>query len=362
MKKYTFLFLFYCASILAQARQSTVFQRGEDGYSCFRIPSIIQTTQGDLLAFAEGRKNSCSDTGNIDIVMKRSTDGGKTWSPLLVIWDAGENVCGNQSPILDPDTGKIILLCCWNLGEDHEQDIIDGISKDTRRVFVLTSLDHGISWTKPQDITDQVKKQEWTWYATGPCHGITLKTGEKKGRILLGTNHMVKGSKDKHSAIIYSDDKGDTWHLGAIQQEEGGNESTVAELSDGTILLNMRNYNREGHACRSQLRSKDGNEVIVPTKYVQELIDPICQGSLLSLPSQILVFSNPFSLDTRENLSLHISLDDGITWQTVRPITKGPAAYSDLVALSPCTVGVLFETGYTDPYECIKFQVVSISN
>lgn len=106
--------------ILVQAQTNTttdIYQKGQDGYTCFRIPAIVQSKAGTLLAFAEARKNSCSDTGNIDLVVKRSEDGGKTWSRIITVWDDGDNVCGNPSPIVDQETGRIILISCWNLGE-----------------------------------------------------------------------------------------------------------------------------------------------------------------------------------------------------------------------------------------------------
>ena len=132
---------------------------------------------------ASKRKNSCSDTGNIDLVVKRSEDGGKTWSRIITVWDDGDNVCGNPSPIVDQETGRIILVSCWNLGEDHEKQIIDKTSKDSRRVYVLYSDNDGKSWSTPKEITSSVKHPDWTWYATGPCHGIQLQGKKNKGRL-----------------------------------------------------------------------------------------------------------------------------------------------------------------------------------
>lgn len=360
MKRLILFLLSFIAVFQIQAQDVTVFEHGQDGYTCFRIPTIVNTRNGHLLAFAEGRKNSCSDTGDIDIVMKRSTDGGKTWSSTQLVWDAGENVCGNACPILDTETGSLVLLCCWNLGEDHEPQIIASESKDTRRVFVLTSDDDGHTWSTPRDITSQVKLENWTWYATGPCHGTMLQHGTHAGRMISGTNHMVKGSGAKHSAIIYSDDHGESWHLGAIQQEEGGNESTVAELSNGTILLNMRNYDRSQAPCRSLLRSYDGGQNASITTFATDLIEPVCQGSMLATPKGTLVFCNPYSKDSRENLSLHISNDGGQTWPQAITVCSGLAAYSDLVLLNQNTVGVLYETGINEPYERIVFSLVSV--
>ena len=142
MKKAFALFLFACLLQSGGFAQELnhLFKAGEEGYGCFRIPAIVSTTQGTLLAFAEGRKNNCGDAGDIDLVLKRSLDGGKTWSRLSVVWNDAENTCGNPVPVVDQRTGKIILLSTWNLGTDHEGQIIAGKSKDTRRIFVMSSI------------------------------------------------------------------------------------------------------------------------------------------------------------------------------------------------------------------------------
>ena len=154
------LILLMQSGIFIQAQEENtidIFQKGQDGYACFRIPAIVKSKNGTLLAFAEARKNSCSDTGNIDLVLKRSEDGGKTWSSTITIWDDGDNVCGNPAPVVDQKTGRILLVSCWNLGEDHEKEIIDKTSKDSRRIYVLYSDNDGKSWSTPKDITSSVK-------------------------------------------------------------------------------------------------------------------------------------------------------------------------------------------------------------
>ena len=226
---------------LSAQQLNHIYKGGEEGYNCFRIPSLITTTRGTVLAFAEARKINCGDAGDIDMVVKRSEDGGKTWSPLQVIWNDSTNTCGNPAPVVDEKTGNIILLSTWNLGADHEKDIINGSSKDTRRVFVLRSTDDGRTWSKATEITKDVKKNNWAWYATGPGRGIQLSKGKHKGRLVIPSNHIIAKTKENYSHVIYSDDGGNTWKLGGVIRQEGVNESTVAELSSGRLLLNMRN-------------------------------------------------------------------------------------------------------------------------
>lgn len=350
-------------SISLQAQEiytTDVYQKGQDDYACFRIPAIVRSKAGTLLAFAEARRNSCSDTGNIDLVVKRSEDGGNTWSKAITVWDDGNNVCGNPTPIVDQETGRIILVTCWNLGEDHEKEIIDGKSKDSRRIYVLFSNDDGKNWSAPKDITSSVKHPDWTWYATGPCHGIQLQGKKHKGRLVVPANHMVAGTKTYHSQLIYSDDKGETWKLGGIVSEHGGNESSVSELKNGDLMLNMRNYNREESKSRSYVISKDGGETVSEMKYLPELIEPICQGSTLNYMkndkvSNYLLFSNPASTDKREKMTIKLSKNNGKTWPYTYLVYSGPAAYSDLVNLPDGNIGLLYEYGTDNAYEKIGF-------
>lgn len=352
--------------LYAQEKVHTVdvFQQGEEGYTCFRIPAIVESTNGVLLAFAEGRKHSCSDTGDIDLVLKRSVDGGQTWSQLITVWDDGDNVCGNPAPIVDQVTGQIVLVFCGNLGEDREKDIIDGNSKDTRKVYVMSSKDDGLTWSVPQDITSSVKHSDWTWYATGPCHGIQLQSGKYKNRLVVSANHMVAVTKAFHSQVIYSDDFGKTWKLGGVVSQPGGNESSVVELGNGSLMLNMRNYNREESKTRSYVISFDGGETWSDMKYSPELIEPVCQGSTLNYLKQgkitdNILFSNPASTDERENMTIRLSKDDGKTWPYSFLVYPGPSAYSDLVVLKNAGIGLLYEYGSQDAYEKIGFSVVS---
>ncbi|WP_080903239.1 exo-alpha-sialidase [Parabacteroides sp. Marseille-P3160] len=343
---------------------TNVFRKNQDGYACFRIPAIIQSKTGTLLAFAEARKNSCSDTGDIDLVLKRSEDGGKTWSKMITVWDDGDNVCGNPTPVIDQTTGRIILVSCWNLGEDHEKEIIAQTSKNSRRIFILYSENDGETWSAPKEITSTVKRSEWTWYATGPCHGIQLQNKRYKERLVIPANHIVAGTKLYHSHIIYSDDKGETWNLGGVVREHGGNESSVVELGNGDLMLNMRNYNREENKTRSIAVSSDGGKTWSEMKYLPELIEPVCQGSTLNYNksgknSNKLLFSNPASTDKREKMTIRLSEDNGKTWPCSHLVYPGPSAYSDLVNLPEGNIGLLYEYGVQNPYEKIGFIIIS---
>ena len=343
-----------------------LFVSGDDGYNTFRIPAMTVTNNGTLLAFAEGRKNSSSDTGDIDLVLKRSTDGGKSWSPLQVIWDDGENVCGNPAPVVDRETGTIFLLMTWNLGADREPQIIDLTSKDTRRVFITHSTDDGITWSTPVEITKDVKRDDWTWYATGPCQGIQLVHGPCKGRMVVPCDHIEAGSKKYFSHAIYSDDHGKTWQLGGNSPVDQVNECTVAESSDGTLLLNMRNYDRTQKNRKTAI-SRDGGATWTDFKSDVVLVEPICQAAMhrYSFSQEgtgRLLFSNPANTDKRCNMTLRLSYDDGVTWAKSMVLYPGPAAYSEIVRLPDGDIGCFYEAGYERPYEGIVFEKIKLSD
>ncbi|HSH18925.1 MAG TPA: sialidase family protein, partial [Draconibacterium sp.] len=339
---------------------TTIFKSGTEGYSTFRIPAIVTTNSGKLLAFAEGRVNGSSDTGDIDMVMRSSEDGGKTWSPLQIIWNDNLNVCGNPAPVIDRKTGDVHLLMTWNLGEDHERDIINGKSKDSRRVFVTSSTDEGANWSEPKEITSSVKKENWTWYATGPCHGIQLKYGEKKGRLVIPCDHIEAVTKKYFSHAIFSNDNGKTWQLGGTTPQDQVNECTVAELPDGKLLLNMRNYDRTQKSRKISF-SEDGGLSWSAIQPDTALVEPICQASMIySEEDKTLWFLNPASEKSRINMTLKASKDFGKTWEIVKVLNSGASAYSDLTLINKNTLGCLYEGGKFSPYEGIVFTVFEI--
>ncbi|MFT3843744.1 MAG: sialidase family protein [Lacibacter sp.] len=359
---------FIVITILFQQLQAQqlhyIFQNGENGYQCFRIPAIITTNNATVLAFAEARKNNCSDAGDIDLVVKRSTDNGKTWSKLQVVWSDGENTCGNPAPVVDQRTGNIFLLSTWNLGTDHESDIINQKSKDTRRIFLLSSTDDGINWSSPKEITKDVKQDDWTWYATGPVNGIQIRKGRYKNRLVIPCDHIEAATKKYFSHIIYSDDGGNNWKLGGSTPQDKVNECTVAELPGKTLMLNMRNYS--GNKLRQVSLSKDGGITWTNLKADTALPEPICQGSLLwySFPKQksFLAFSNPDNKTGRTNMTIKISYNKGRSWFIKKVLYNGPSAYSNLVVMPNGNLGCLFEAGLKSPYEGIVFEEIDTGN
>ena len=366
------LLIFWVSPLFSQAPKEKqeslealnfVFEGGNEDYKCFRIPAVVTTNNGTLLAFAEGRKNGCSDTGDIDLVMKRSTDGGKTWGKLGVIWHDEGNTCGNPSPVVDRVTGNVLLLSTWNLGTDHESDIIDQKSRDTRRVFILKSTNDGKSWSKPKEITSDVKLPNWTWYATGPGSGIQILGGKYKGRLVIACDHIEAVTKKYYSHVIFSDDHGSTWELGGISPRDQVNECEVVELSDHRLMLNMRNYDRK-MVSRQLAYSNDGGESWKDMHHHEALVEPICQASTLrlDLEEQIYVlFANPADDKKRANMTIRLSKDDGKSWPFAKQIYSGPSAYSDLTAMDGKNIGILYEGGQESAYEGIIWETLSLT-
>ena len=358
------IFLIICALIgnkLFAQPLNYIYKSGEEGYKCFRIPALITTTKGTVLAFAEGRKNDCGDAGDIDLVVKRSTDGGKTWGPLIVVWNDKDNTCGNPAPVIDQYSGRIILLSTWNLGSDHERDIIADTSENTRRVFVLYSIDDGIGWSSAKEITAAVKKPNWTWYATGPGRGLQISKGKRKGRLVVPANHVLKDSRRNYSHVIFSDDAGNSWNLGGITREDSINESTVAELSDGRLMLNMRNASKK--RTRQTAISRDGGKRWSHIKADATLIEPVCEGNLLQYKyegkKEALLFSNPASKTTRSQMTIRLSYNNGQSWPFMKLLYAGPSAYSCMTVLPNGNIGCFYEAGLQRPYEGIVYEEIN---
>ncbi len=358
---------FKVISVVQPQKELTyLFKSGDDGYNTFRIPAMVVTNNGTVLAFAEGRRNTSSDTGDIDIVLKRSTNAGKTWSSTQVVWDDQENTCGNPAPVVDRETGTIFLFSTRNLGTDREPQIIDQTSKDTRRIFVTQSSDDGVTWTAPVEITKDVKNDNWTWYATGPCQGIQIVHGKYKGRLVIPCDHIESGTNKYFSHAIYSDDHGKTWKLGGTTPVDQVNECTVAEIADGKLLLNMRNYDRTQKSRKTSV-SDDGGITWSDFKSDEMLVEPICQAGMYRYSFEQddksrLLFTNPANPDKRCNMTLRLSYDDGANWAKSMVLYPGPAAYSDVTKLPNGNVGCFYEAGYVHPYEGIVFEEIQISN
>jgi sialidase-1 len=339
---------------------------GQNGYHTYRIPSLIVTKAGTLLAFCEGRVNSGADSGKIHLLVRRSTDGGKTWSPQQVVWSDGDNTCGNPCPIVDQQTGTIWLPMTHNIGTDKERDIVGRTGKGTRGVWMTHSDDDGQTWAKPSEITSAVKPPEWTWYATGPGVGIQLQLGKYRGRMVVPCDYKLNGGGFSH--VIYSDDHGKSWQLGGSVPSPTLNECQMVELTDGRLMLNCRNHRdlKTKHPAgwrRMTSFSDDGGLTWSAPERAEDLVEPVCQASLIRcFPAMEkdrpwLLFTNPADEAKRRSLTVRLSKDDGKTWPHSKVLYHGSASYSCLAMLPSGEVACLYERDGSQEIALAKFSL-----
>ncbi|WP_328409050.1 exo-alpha-sialidase [Streptomyces violaceus] len=357
------------ATALPEFEQQVLFKASQDpGYACFRIPAIVRTTTGTLLAFAEGRVLNCGDAADIDIVLKRSTDGGRTWGPLQVVTEGAGDTHGNPAPVVDRRTGRILLAETFNTGRT---DAGNCTVPCDRTPHLQHSDDDGRTWSKPRDLSGQILPAHWnSWYATGPVHGIQLTRGKHAGRLVFGVNTETwDGSRvtANHAALIVSDDGGDRWRVGAtdswpIAQDgtfrQKPSEVTLTERADGVVLISGREQDGTDLGHRTQTLSRDGGDSFAtPFRDLPDLYTPQVQGATVRLGDRLLL-SAPADPDRRRTMMVRSSYDGGRTWDTVdrgTVVTTDWSGYSDMAAVDGTTVGLLYEGGAVDARDEIRF-------
>ncbi len=340
--------------------QHALFTAGNGGYHTYRIPALAISSAGTILAFCEGRRFNSRDAGQIDLLLRRSRDHGRTFGPVQVVATRPGWTRGNPAPVVDRQTGAIWLPFCMNPEDGSEERVCQG--KAPRTVWVTHSDDDGITWSTPREITAAVKPAAWSSYATGPGHGIQLRSG----RLLIPCDHIVFQDytldDPYHSHVIYSDDQGATWELGG-SVDEGTNESTAVETADGWLYLNCRNKRplAGGRNFRAVAWSRDGGQTFSPVVHDAALPESICQASVCRYPAEraggasLVLYSGPAATTAahsgRNHLTLRLSRDDCRTWPEARVLWEGPAAYSDLAVARDGSICCLYEQGEEHPYE-----------
>ena len=365
------------------SQETFVFEGGKEGHKIYRIPAIIDLPNGDFLAFAEGRVNGSDDFGDVNLVMKRSVDEGKSWSSLQLLVDYETLQAGNPAPVVDlhdPEHPEGVVYLFYNTGNNHEYDI--RMNRGVREVWMMKSFDLGNTWQEPINITLQVhkpnnpefnpaytSKEDWRHYANTPGHAFQFQQGKFKGRIYVAANHSVGPPQEDFMEYrahgFFSDDHGKTFQLSESIEIPGSNEAIAAEISDDRMIMSIRNQ-RGDIRSRILAYSSDGGKSWDEAYFEKALPDPVCQGSILSLGilngRTVLAHSNASDTKERNNLTLKISYDEGKTWnksilvdRTDDPNKPSWAAYSDLVRIDINSVGVLYEQ---DNYSRIIFQKI----
>ncbi|MET9297408.1 sialidase family protein [Streptomyces sp. NPDC003077] len=361
----------------ASFETSVPFRAGTEGYASFRIPAVVRGSGGTLLAFAEGRVSSAADHGDIDIVLKRSTDGGRTWGPLQAVARNGTGTAGNPAPVVLA-TGRVLLPHVRNAASATEAAIRRGevSAADGRRVWIQHSDDDGQVWSTAREITAQVKRTGWRWYATTPGHALQLRAGPHAGRVVVPANHSIPpvdpaddGSEGRYDGghVLLSDDDGANWRIGYTDSNPNGyintNETTAAELPDASLYFNARNdATAPGHRADAYSAPEDAGERLVkPFRPQAGLTGPVVQGSVLHLGTpDVLLFSGPADPAARALMTVRHSHDRGLTWRVAHTVSGLPAAYSDLVRIDDATVGLLYETGDFSAYSTITFRRIPV--
>ncbi len=343
-----------------------LFKCGQLNYHTFRIPSLISLPNNILIAFVEGRKNDQEDHGDIQLIMRKSIDGGLNWEPpvILLHYEAqlllrnpiskefeaiskyGEITCGNPCSVYDKTTQRLWL----------------SYTLDNSSMWLVYSDNFGVSWSKPKDVTEEVfgiDYKVWSHIASGPGHGIQLKNG----RLIIPCDyHLFEKSRGYFSMLVVSDDHGKTWEMGTVSDARL-DECEVCELKNGDIYWNIRSYRKK--YCRVFAYSKNHGDDFEEFNDDLELIEPVCQASILRYDykqyedQDIVLFSNPAS-KTRDHMTIRVSYNGARKWEKSILLYEGPSAYSDLAYNHKGEVCILYERGENNPYESIVFSTLKI--
>jgi sialidase-1 len=319
--------------------KTNLFEARTKGYYSYRIPGIVVTTKGTILAYCEARQDSRSDWANIDILLRRSLDAGKTWGPRQKLADIGKSTVNNPVAIIDRKTGTVHFLYCVNYA----------------RCFYMRSDDDGKSFSSPVEITETFEKfrpdYDWNVIATGPGHGIQLRSH----RLLIPVWLSTGGKRHRPSVVstIYSDDQGKTWKRGDIILRDGPefknpSETLPLQLHDGRVMLNIRNESKQ--ARRLVSISADGATNWSKPLFDEELFEPICMASIIRLSEKPkyqknrILFANPESGSrARKNVTIKLSYDEANSWPLKKVLEPGISGYSDLTVGPNGTIYCFYE-------------------
>lgn len=313
--------------------RTDLFVSGQEGYHSYRIPALVVTGEGTVLAFCEGRRHTGRDDDEINLLVRRSSDGGRSWEAQQLVVSDGDRTCGNPCPVVDEDTGTVWLPFC----------------KDNQQVLVTRSQDDGVTWLDPVEITDSVRDPEWSYVGTGPGHGVQL-TG---GRLLVPswcdeTPGPVRWREPGHtmgavqsSYALFSDDHGQSWQRGEMLTRDASDECEAVQTADGSVYLTARS--RQGRKCRAAAWSRDGGVSWSAVEYDPSLPEPSCQGSIVRLDRRRVLMAHPSCTDRRERLVVLVSEDECRTWREERVLEEGYGGYSDLAVAAEGQVLCLYE-------------------
>ncbi|MEZ6125954.1 MAG: exo-alpha-sialidase [Planctomycetaceae bacterium] len=349
-----------------------VRDEGDDDVHTYRIPGLATTNNGTLIGVYDVRRQNGGDLpGDIDIGMSRSTDGGRTWEPMRVIMDMGDDPrwrydgIGDPAVLTDRDTGTIWVAGTWSHGNRSWHGSGPGLTPDeTGQLMLARSDDDGVTWSRPINITSQVKRPEWCFILQGPGKGITMRDGT----IVFAAQYQDPPENHRlpHSTIIYSRDHGETWQVGTGAFDDT-TEAQVIEVEPGVLMLNCR-YNRGSARVVMVTRDMGKTWERHPTSE-RSLIEPgACMASLIDVDREVgsdvgnwLLFSNPDSLSGRNHMTIKASPDRGLTWPRQHRLLLdegNSAGYSCMSMIDDQTIGILYEGSQAH----MTFQRIKLSD
>jgi sialidase-1 len=344
--------------------KTVLFEELSNGFTLYRIPGIVVTAKGSVLVYCEARKFSGADRGEIEIHLRRSTDGGRTFSPAKQVAHMGPRLARNPH-MSDEKKGK-------DMGGPDEQTVNNPVAIATRegvvhllycveymRCFYLRSEDDGIHWTKPIEITSTFEnfrnELDWQVIATGPGHAMEMENGRLCVPFWMAT-YDSEASLRKAVGVIFSDDAGKTWQRGEIAIP-GAGEPNIVPLADGRALITARNSNSRDRRLVSY--SPDGAGGWSKPAFAEDLPEPGCMAGIIAHPGNstlsgpLVLFSNPHTTarehSARRDVTIKLSRDGGMTWPVKKTLQPGPSAYSDLAVLPDGTVLCFYESGTDKP-------------
>ena len=346
---------------------------GNDGSASFRIPGLVTTNKGTLLGVYDVRYNSSVDLQEyVDVGLSRSTDGGKSWEKMRLPLSFGEygglpkaqNGVGDPSILVDTQTNTVWVVAAWTHGMGNQRAWWSSHSgmdiNHTAQLVLAKSTDDGKTWSKPINITEQVKDPSWYFLLQGPGRGITMSDGT-----LVFPTQFIDSTRVPNAGIMYSKDRGKTWKMHNMARTNT-TEAQVAEIEPGVLMLNMRD-NRGG--SRAIAITKDlGKTWTEHPSSRKALQEPVCMASLIHVDAKdnvlnkdLLLFSNPDTTKGRNHITIKASLDKGLTWLPEHQIMLDEAegwGYSCLTMIDKETIGILYESSVAH----MTFQTVKLTD
>lgn len=366
----------YCKSIssknITHRMAVGVRHAGNDGSASFRIPGLVTTNKGTLLGVYDVRYNSSVDLQEyVDVGLSRSTDGGKSWEKMRLPLSFGEygglpkaqNGVGDPSILVDTQTNTVWVVAAWTHGMGNQRawwSSHPGMDiNHTAQLVLAKSTDDGKTWSKPINITEQVKDPSWYFLLQGPGRGITMSDGT-----LVFPTQFIDSTRIPNAGIMYSKDRGRTWKMHHLARTNT-TEAQVAEIEPGVLMLNMRD-NRGG--SRAVALTKDlGKTWTEHPSSRKALQEPVCMASLIHVDAKdnvlnkdLLLFSNPDTTKGRNHITIKASLDKGLTWLPEHQIMLDEAegwGYSCLTMIDKETIGILYESSVAHmTFQSIKLK------